>query len=189
MRNREKLFQRDGRRRVSLEVARKVSAAWAAENVGRWRQHRDPFATRCKLFLTLTTESGAAIPGCSVVLEFAVLPPYDGAAVLMYDEGRPHHLGRFDFGAAEIHSNTVARAAGVRGLEGMVRGSHVHPYRLNEPLGRAQFLTTRGKPPAACAINDSPPSFRQRMRLISQEFRIDDLDKIPPPLLQGDLWR
>jgi hypothetical protein len=139
--------------------------------------------------MPLARTNGVSIERLSLVLEFATLSPNNGAAVLVYEDRRQLHLGRFDFGAAEGHSNRRAISSGVTGLAALVKGSHVHPFGVNEALGRDAFLASKGTPPAAVAIDDRPPSFRERMRTISQEFSINDLDGIPPPPYQGDLWR
>ncbi|WP_152579325.1 hypothetical protein [Bosea sp. LC85] len=146
------------------------------------------FAT-LKLHLALADDSGVSIGGLSLMLEFDALGGRQGAAVLRFCDQSNWHLGRFDFGEEETHSNRRAISQGCSGVPALVRGSHCHQFGLNERLGADAFRATTGCPPAAIPIVDDPPSFRQRMRLVSAEFNIEGLDDIPPPPFQGDLLR
>lgn len=152
------------------------------------RAERELFST-LQLNLGLADEDGVSIGGLSLVLSFDGQGGQNGGAVLRYCDRSNWHLGRFDFGAAESHSNRRALSMGCSGIPQLVRGAHCHPFGLNERLGIDAFRATSGCPPAATAIDDDPPSFRQRMRLVSQEFSIRGLEDIPPPPLQGDLLR
>lgn len=151
------------------------------------RSSHDLFAT-ARLTLPLADASSVSIEGLLLILEFDALGARTGAAVLRLGDRHDWHLGRFDFGEDETHSNRRAIKLGGRGLPPFVRGTHCHAFGLNEPLGIDAFQVS-GSLPAAVGISDIPPSFRQRMRLVSTEFNIDGLEDIPAPPLQGDLLR
>lgn len=145
--------------------------------------------TTVKLEIPLASADGSSIEGLALILEFLAVAPQDGAAILRYTPRSSYHLGRFDFGIAERHSNSVAMAGGVQELSKIVDGSHMHPFDLSAKLGPDAFRSTRNGPPAAMPIDDSNTAFRARMRLVGAEFAIEDLAEIPPPPYQGDLWR
>lgn len=173
----------------ALYTCRKCPFIWPAPEDWNATGNLQALATTFRLEMPLATEDGISIEGMSLVLEFAALSPHPGAAVLRHCPRTAYHLGRYDFGTAERHTNTRAIAAGVCGIPKIVNGSHVHPFALNAKLGIDAFRATGNGPPAAVPIDDTRTSFRARMRLVGVEFSITDLEEIPPPPYQGDLWR
>jgi len=60
-----------------------------------------------------------------------------------------------------------------------IDGHHVHRFEDNAKLGREAFGA--GNLPLAVPVNGRLESFRDFMRVVGEEFKIDGLDQLDPP--------
>jgi hypothetical protein len=104
------------------------------------------------------------------------------SATLEVEGGRSFvTIGRIDAWPADPHVNGRARKhPALRHLPPMVEGHHIHRFADNASLGREAFAPT-GNLPAAAPLEQSLQSFRDFLRIVQREFRIDGLEEFPPP--------
>jgi hypothetical protein len=120
---------------LDLYEQEKRLLAWPVQEDWIQNDSDNALLVRNKMHLPLADKDSISIEGMSLTLDFDALAPHDGGAILRLDRQRSWHLGRFDFGANETHSNSRAIAALGNVLPPLVRGSHVHPISINARLG------------------------------------------------------
>jgi len=86
-----------------------------------------------------------------------------------------------------MHSHKVKKTSGFRKLPAIIRGSHVHRFADNAKLGIDAFGPgPSANLPVACALPEPLGSFRDFLRMVENEFRIDGLSEfLAPPGWQG----
>jgi hypothetical protein len=107
---------------------------------------------------------------------------HEVTATLEMEGGRSFvTIARLDAWPADPHINPVSRRkVGLSQLPAQIDGHHVHRFRDNARLGISAFAP-HGNLPIAAPIPDDLKSFRDFLRSVSREFRIDGLDQIDPP--------
>jgi hypothetical protein len=92
-------------------------------------------------------------------------------------------IARVDCWPADPHLNLRARKiAALRHLPREINGHHVHRYEDNARIGHSAFGPgPDGNLPAAAPLLERLTSFRDFLRTVGREFRIEGLDKIDPP--------
>jgi hypothetical protein len=111
----------------------------------------------------------------------------DVTATLEVAGGRSHVcIARLDAWPSGPHLNLRSRRHAVlRHLPPKIDGSHVHRFEDNARLGHSAFGPgTHANLPVAAQIPGSLGSFRDFLRVVGNEFRIDGLDDVDPPV-----WR
>jgi hypothetical protein len=107
---------------------------------------------------------------------------YDVTATLEVEGGRSFvTIARVDAWPPDPHINSVARRhPGLRHLPAEIDGHHVHRFADNVLLGRGAFAPVSNLPVAAPLV-DRLQSFRDFLRIVEREFRIDGLSEFTPP--------
>lgn len=171
---------------------RKTVAAWAqwsdppilpSRRVG---DDRDDLYTAAgetiELRVPLADENGVGLEG--VYLQITAWPyrrNYDLTATLEVPGGRSFvTIARVDAWPPDPHMNLQARGhPGCGHLLREITGHHVHRFDDNARLGREAFGP--GNLPLAAPVNGRLESFRDFVRILSDEFKIDGLDQLNPP--------
>jgi hypothetical protein len=140
--------------------------------------------------MPLARRSGAGLEG--VRLRLTAWPfrkEYDVTATLEVEGGRSFvTIGRVDAWPSDPHINSIARKhSALRHLPAQIDGHHVHRFGDNALLGRGAFAPMSNLPVAA-PIEDRLQSFRDFLRIVGREFRIDGLSEFTPPrMAEADL--
>ncbi len=91
-------------------------------------------------------------------------------------------IARVDCWPADPHLNLRARKVAALRLPREINGHHVHRYEDNARIGLSAFGPgPDGNLPAAAPLLERLTSFRDFLRTVASEFRIEGLDKIDPP--------
>lgn len=138
------------------------------------------------LVVPLREKSGPGLEGVRLRLTvWAFRREIDVTATLEVPDNRFVTIARVDAWPSDRHANTMARRMpALRHLPAIIEGHHVHRLADNARLGREAF-SPHGNLPVAAPIDQPLRSFRDFVRIVAAEFRIDDLDDIDPP----DSWR
>jgi hypothetical protein len=136
--------------------------------------------------VSLREKSGPGLEGVRLRLTaWAFRRELDVTATLEVPDNRFVTVARVDAWPNDHHANTRGRRLpALRHLPAIIEGHHVHRFADNARLGRAAF-SPHGNLPVAAPIDQPLRSFRDFLRIVAVEFRIDDLDDIDPP----DSWR
>jgi hypothetical protein len=104
-------------------------------------------------------------------------------ATLEVEAGRFVTIARVDCWPSDPHFNLRARKhPGLRHLPHEISGHHVHRFEDNARIGRSAFGPgPDANLPAAAPLPGKLTSFRDFLRAVAEEFRIDGLDKLDPP--------
>jgi hypothetical protein len=143
-------------------------------------------AETIELTVPLADENGVGLEGVRLVI---VAWPYrrleDLTAVLQVPGGRSFTaIARLDAWAPDPHLNVRARNyPGLGHLPQEVGQHHVHRFDDNAKLGLEAFGSENL--PLAAQITDRLESFRDFLRVVGTEFRIDGLDRLAPPDWSG----
>ena len=164
---------------------------WSTEaSVQRAPAGRDRLHTtageRAFVVIPLREKSGPGLEGVRLRLTvWAFRRESDVTATLEVPDHRFVTIARVDAWPSDPHPNTRARKVpALRHLPRMVEGHHVHRFADNARLGREAFRPPANLPVAA-PIDQQLRSFRDFVRCVAAEFRIDGLDDFDPP----DTWR
>lgn len=193
------------RRRTFNDNAAVIPAAWreiatSRKTVAVWTDWTDPpilparrvgedrndvhtvSAETIELVVPLADELGVGLEG--VALRITAWPfrrEYDITATLEIPGGRAGiTIGRVDAWPADPHMNLRARGQpGCSHIPLEIVGHHVHRFEDNAIVGREAFGA--GNLPLAVPVNGRLQSFRDFLRIVSEEFKIDGLDQLNPP--------
>lgn len=106
---------------------------------------------------------------------------YDVTATLEVPGGRNFvTIARLDGWPPDSHMNVQARGhPGCGHLPRVIDGHHVHRFEDNAKLGRNAFGA--GNLPLAAPVEARLESYRDFLRVLGNEFKIDGLDRLDPP--------
>jgi hypothetical protein len=139
------------------------------------------------IVVPLGDASGVGLEGVRLRLNvWAFRRQHEVTATLEVPGGRLFvTIARVDAWPGSPHINVRARKhSGLKHLPALIDGHHCHRFADNVRLGFAAFAPQANLPVAA-AIQKQLESFRDFVRVMSSEFRIDGLDDLEPP----DSWR
>ncbi len=136
--------------------------------------------------VSLKEKSGPGLEGVRLRLTaWAFRRDVDVTATLEVPDNRFVTIARVDAWPSDRHANTRARRLpALRHLPAIIEDHHVHRFADNARLGRGAFAP-HGNLPVAAPIDQQLRSFRDFVRIVAAEFRINDLDDIDPP----ESWR
>ena len=139
-------------------------------------------AETIELLVPLADEAGVGLEGVNLrVTAWPFKKQYDVTATLEVPGNRSFvTIARVDGWPPDPHQNARARghpACGHLPLE--IDGHHVHRFEDNAKLGRDAFGA--GNLPLAAPVNGRLQSYRDFLRVLSEEFKIDGLDQLAPP--------
>ena len=165
--------------------------AWSAAGslqrapAGRHQLHTTAGETAF-VVIPLKEKSGPGLEGVRLRLTvLAFCRETDVTATLEVPDHRFVTIARVDAWPSDPHANTRARKVpALRHLPAIIEGHHVHRFADNVRLGREAFAP-HGNLPVAAPIDQQLRSFRDFVRRVAAEFRIDGLDDFDPP----DTWR
>jgi hypothetical protein len=139
-------------------------------------------AETIEMIVPLADADGVGLEG--VRLQLTAWPyrkDHDVTALLEVPGGRSFvSIARLDAWPPDRHMNILARRfPGLSHLPAIIDGHHVHRFDDNAKLGMRAFGA--GNLPLAAPITARLQSFRDLLRVLGVEFRIDGLDDIKPP--------
>jgi hypothetical protein len=133
--------------------------------------------------IQLGDQSGIGLEGVRLrLVAWAFRRLHEVTATLEVEGGRSFvTIARVDAWPADPHMNITARRhPALRHLPPTIDESHVHRFAENARLGRSAF-GPEGNLPVAAPIPHDLRSFRDFLRTVSAEFRVDGLDEFDPP--------
>lgn len=139
-------------------------------------------AETIEMMVPLADEGGVGLEG--VRLRMTAWPfrrEYDLTALLEVPGNRSGiAIARLDAWAPDPHMNVRARNhPGLGHLPAIVGEHHVHRFQDNVKLGMSAFGS--GNLPLAAQVTSRLESFRDFLRVLGDEFKIDGLDQLNPP--------
>lgn len=152
-----------------------------------WGELRTASAETIDLLVPLGEKNGPGLEGVRLrVCVYAFRRQFEVTATLEASGGRSFcAIARVDAWPADPHMNTRCRKNTALGhLPSIVAGDHVHRFSDNAHMGRKGFAPYDNLP-AAIGTDEPVVSFRQFLRIVSLEFRVDGIEDIPPP----DSWQ
>ena len=135
-----------------------------------------------ELLVPLADEFGVGLEGVHLrVTAWPFRRNYDVTATLEVSGGRSFvAIGRVDAWPPDPHMNIRARGhPGCGHLPLEINGHHVHRFEDNAKLGGDAFGA--GNLPLAAPVNARLQSFRDFLRVVGEEFKIDGVDQLDPP--------
>lgn len=152
-----------------------------------WGELRTASAETVDLLVALGEKNGPGLEGVRLrICAYAYRRQFEVTATLEAAGGRSFcTIARVDAWPADPHMNTSCRKnPALSHLPAIVTGNHVHRFSDNALMGRQGFAPF-GNLPAASGIDEAVVSFRQFLRIVALEFRVDGIEDIPPP----DSWQ
>lgn len=144
---------------------------------------RTSMAETTQLIVPLADEKGVGLEGVRLrITAWAYRREEDVTATLEVAGNRAGvTIARVDAWPSVPHMNLPKRRlpAALKHLPAEVAGHHVHRFVDNERLGMEGFGA--GNLPLAAPISGRLQSFRDFLRIVGNEFNIEELDKLPPP--------
>jgi hypothetical protein len=143
---------------------------------------RTVFAETIELLVPLADEHGVGLEGVSLrITAWPYKREYDITATLEVPGGRNFiTVARLDAWPVDPHMNTRARRQpGCSHLPLVLDSHHVHRFEDNARLGRDAFGA--GNLPLAAEVNGRLQSYRDFLRILSVEFKIEGAEKLPSP--------
>src|SRR5262249_41145169 len=134
-----------------------------------------------ELVVQLADEHGVGLEGVSLrITAWPYRKNYDVTATLEVPGGRSFvTIARVDAWPPDPHMNTRARRQpGCGHLPIEIDGHHAHRFDDNSRLGREAFGAQNL--PLAAPINGRLESFRDFLRVVTDEFKVDGLDQLDP---------
>jgi hypothetical protein len=144
---------------------------------------RTAAAETIEVVVPLGDRTGVGLEGVRLrIIAWAFKRLHEVTATLEVQGGRSFvTIARLDAWPADPHMNLIARKhPAFRRYPVRIDGHHVHRFRDNAKLGLSAFAP-QGNLPVAIGIPDSLGSFRDFLRILATEFRIDGVDEIDPP--------
>jgi hypothetical protein len=139
-------------------------------------------AEKLRILVPLEEVGGVGLEGARLrVTAWAYHREREVTATLEVPSARMVTIGRVDAWPTAPHVNTAARGvSGLRRVPPIVEGHHVHPFPLNAALGPGAFEPQQNLP-LAVPVEGELRSFRDFLRTVAHEFRIDGIKDIDPP--------
>ncbi len=143
---------------------------------------RTASAETIQMIVPLADEVGVGLEGVSLrITAWPFRRLYDITATLEVPGGRNFvAIARLDGWPPDPHMNARARNHPAFGhLPRVLDGHHVHRFEDNAKLGREAFGPQNL--PLAAPVTTRLESYRDFLRVLSEEFKIDGLDQLAPP--------
>lgn len=134
------------------------------------------------MIVPLADENGVGLEGVNLRLTaWPFRRLYDVTATLEVPGNRSFvTIARLDAWPIDPHMNVRARTQpGLSHLPMDIEGHHVHRFDDNAKLGMDGFGAANL--PLAAAVTGRLQSFRDFLRILGEEFKIDGLDDLNPP--------
>ena len=143
-----------------------------------------------EVVVSLGDEYGIGLEGVRLrMIAWAFRQLDEVTATLEVEGGRSFvAIARVDCWPADPHLNLRARkvAALKRRLPHEISGHHVHRFKDNARVGLSAFGPgPDGNLPAAAPLIEELTSFRDFLRIVAREFRIEEIEKTDPPNWHG----